>query len=134
MDPVVESKCLFLGSAAENYWAISPHLVSLTAVVREAIATKLAGQPWGIGIGSTDDFESVFRHLRKFTKVLTPENEFVYFRFYDPRILNAFIESSTAEEVNQFFGPADVFMCEIDHAYCCISISNEHQTISGGAN
>ena len=37
--------------------------------------------------------------------VMGPDGKELYFRFYDPRIIRTFLESSTESEVAEFFGP-----------------------------
>jgi hypothetical protein len=34
------------------------------------------------------------------------------FRYYDPRVLRAFLPTCTLEEANTFFGPVDAFVAE----------------------
>ncbi len=114
-------RCLFLGAAKENYWRIAPHVMKLTDDSLAWINSELSGDPWGIYIKSEAGIDAVHRHLRRFTKVRTPENKIVYFRFYDPRVLIAFVESSTPEELNEFFGPIDAFGCEVDETVAVLS-------------
>ncbi|MFZ6177343.1 DUF4123 domain-containing protein [Nannocystis pusilla] len=60
---------------------------------------------WAIFLSVPDgrEFEAVRRHLRKFLMVEL-DREKVYFRFYDPRVLRAFVPTCTAAERREFLG------------------------------
>lgn len=49
--------------------------------------------------------KSVRDHLRKLFKVYDEEGHMYYFRFYDPRVLRAYLPTCTAKECREFFGP-----------------------------
>ncbi|MDX2148572.1 MAG: DUF4123 domain-containing protein [Planctomycetota bacterium] len=58
----------------------------------------------------TDDFTLVRRHFRRFLVVRRDATgESAYFRYYDPRILRAFLPACTPTELKQFFGPVVSF-------------------------
>jgi hypothetical protein len=100
---------LYNGTAQEDYWAIAPYLCKADVELLEWIKDALWKEPWGIVAVSNADFAAVRAHFRKFLIVQSPENEHWYFRFYDPRVLPVFLESSTPEELKEFFGPIQVF-------------------------
>lgn len=84
----------------------APHLVRLE-LEDDYTAWLLAhaSQHWGILLQSSADLEAVRQHLRKFLVVADPQGGRQRFRFYDPRILRAFLPVCTGYEVAQFFGP-----------------------------
>jgi hypothetical protein len=45
------------------------------------------------------------QHLRTLFKVYDEEGEMFYFRFYDPRVLRAYLPTCTIKECREFFGP-----------------------------
>ncbi|WP_150539457.1 DUF4123 domain-containing protein [Actinobacillus vicugnae] len=49
-----------------------------------------------IFIRSTHDFDTVYRHLKKFTHLQDPETQkWYFFRFYDPQVLNRYLPKLT---------------------------------------
>jgi hypothetical protein len=44
--------------------------------------------------------------------VQTEDKEELYFRFYDPRVLRIFLPTCDEDQLNEFFGPVDYFVCE----------------------
>ncbi|TVQ55912.1 MAG: DUF4123 domain-containing protein, partial [Phycisphaerales bacterium] len=59
---------------------------------------------------SAVSFDAIRRHLRKFLKVKSPEGKTLYFRYYDPRILAAFLPACNEQELRQLFGPLESFI------------------------
>ncbi|MBB4099039.1 DUF4123 domain-containing protein [Sphingomonas kyeonggiensis] len=102
--------CLYLGRAAINYREQAPYLFRVDPAQAEALATRFDGAPWGVFLLSSAGFDATRRHLRRFLKVRSPEGAGWLFRFYDPRLLPAFLRSSTPEELNSFFGPVQAFL------------------------
>jgi hypothetical protein len=100
---------LYNGTAQEDYWAIAPYLCRADARLLAWVGKSLWKDPWGIVAISTAGFAAVRAHFRKFLVVQSPEGEFWYFRFYDPRVLPVFLESSNEDEVKQFFGPIQAY-------------------------
>jgi hypothetical protein len=58
---------------------------------------------WAVFLSAPDgrEFEAVRRHLRKFLMVDLDRDK-VYFRFYDPRVLRAFVPTCTPAERREF--------------------------------
>jgi hypothetical protein len=100
---------LYNGTAQEDYWAIAPYLCRADASLLEWVRKSLWKDPWGIVAISTAGFDAVRAHFRRFLVVQSPEGEFWYFRFYDPRVLPVFLESSNEDEVKEFFGPVQAY-------------------------
>jgi hypothetical protein len=46
------------------------------------------------------------RHFRRLVRVVDEAGTVMLFRFYDPRVLRAFIPTCTAEQRAELFGPA----------------------------
>jgi hypothetical protein len=40
------------------------------------------------------------------------DGEQLYFRFYDPRVLRVFLPTCDRQQLSDFFGPVDYFVCE----------------------
>ncbi len=62
-------------------------------------------EPWGVFVASDVDPFTLYTHLASFLTVELPGAKKRAFRFYDPRILKPFLQSSSADRVRTFFGP-----------------------------
>ncbi|WP_068079637.1 RHS repeat-associated core domain-containing protein [Novosphingobium rosa] len=102
--------CLYQGWAATAYRDKAPYLLHVDAGMAQDIARRFDGQPWGYFLLSSAGFKAVHRQLRRFIKVSSPEGEDWIFRFHDPRLLPAYLRSSTVDELNAFFGPVQAFL------------------------
>lgn len=70
------------------------------------------GASWGTLFTSNNSFENCWKHFRKFLLVKTEDGQELYFRFYDPRVLRIFLPTCNQEQLLQFFGPIESFICE----------------------
>ncbi|WP_206244440.1 RHS repeat-associated core domain-containing protein [Novosphingobium terrae] len=105
-----QGACLYQGWAAVSYRDKAPYLLRVDAGMAQEIARRFDGRPWGYFLLSSAGFKAVHRQLRRFIKVSSPEGEGWIFRFHDPRLLPAYLRSSTVEELNAFFGPLQAFL------------------------
>jgi hypothetical protein len=102
---------LYRGEAEEDFWAIAPYLISVDSSVLDWIASTLWEQPWGIFVVAEVNFETLRTHFRKFLTVSLPDGEKVYFRFYDPRVIQQFLPTCNQAELAEFFGSVQKFGC-----------------------
>jgi hypothetical protein len=70
------------------------------------------GNSWGVLVYSNKELASLVKHFRQFLMVQTEEKEELYFRFYDPRVLRIFLPTCDQQQLKEFFGPVDYFICE----------------------
>lgn len=56
----------------------------------------------------------LFGHFKNFLTIQTEDNEVLYFRFYDPRVLKIFLPTCDQNQLLEFFGPIESFICEGD--------------------
>lgn len=56
--------------------------------------------------------KAVRGHLRTIFKVYDENKEMFYFRFYDPRVLHAYLPTCTVKECREFFGPTRCIFAE----------------------
>lgn len=96
---------LYRGEAEKNYWDIAPYLVRLDEDLVEWIFRSLWEEPWGIFVVTDAALDELRRHFRRFLLVEDTDGDEAYFRFYDPRVLRAFLPNCTAEELDSLFGP-----------------------------
>lgn len=104
---------LYTGKAAEELVNVAPYLVQVSkdSRVLEKLATEGWGDAWGYCIVSHCSFDDLRAHLRKFLMVKLEDGRQVYFRFYDPRILPVFMESSTPDQLLAFFEKIERVLC-----------------------
>ncbi|HUJ23718.1 MAG TPA: DUF4123 domain-containing protein [Bryobacteraceae bacterium] len=104
--------CLFRESPKENLAHVAPFLahceiagdlIFWLGIQEQALEAALFIV---VGAGVQD----LYRHLRRFLLVLNSAGQENYLRFYDPRVLQPFLASSTPAEKQQFFGPVRSFL------------------------
>jgi hypothetical protein len=100
---------LFRGQAEHEQWAIAPYLATADEGLVDWIAKSLWARPWGVFAVAECDLDALRKHFRRFLVVEDPQGETMYFRYYDPRILAAFLPACTAEELRTFFGPVKAY-------------------------
>lgn len=100
---------LYQGTAAERDAEIAPYLVEADPGLLEWLAAGLWNEPWGLFLVADCDSETLRHHLRRWLMVLDPQEQPVYFRFYDPRVLACFLPVCTPIELRELFGPIRAF-------------------------
>ncbi|MDQ2647853.1 MAG: DUF4123 domain-containing protein [Myxococcota bacterium] len=110
----VEYESLFSGPIGWSLRAASPLIARLVPgedFTRQLIAEGW-GRAWGIYLASSSTLLGVRRHLRTLLRVRMDTGQKCYFRYYDPRVLRAFLPTSTPEQLRQIFGPITRFDLE----------------------
>jgi len=110
-----EYESLYEGPEGEELAEVAPYLVSLPrdSHLLEQLVRGGWGDSWGCFLTSPLPLGETRRHLRKFLKVQDASTgRQLYFRFYDPRVLRAFLPTCTAEQHAGFFGPLGCFLVE----------------------
>ena len=105
---------LYRGDAAARMAEVAPYLVELE---RDSLFVRWLlrhgwGKSWGIFVGATVGMELLRNHFRKFLMAQLPNGRSVYFRFYDPRVLRAYLPTCTDEELKAIFGPVERYAME----------------------
>jgi hypothetical protein len=70
------------------------------------------GNSWGVLVHSSETLKDLYKHLSKLLMVQSEDGEELYFRFYDPRVLRIFLPTCDVNQLKEFFGPVDYFICE----------------------
>ena len=96
---------LYKGRAEVAYSGIAPYLVSVDETLLAWMGQTLWTTPWGILARADSDLERLRTHFRKFLLVENSKGRKMYFRFYDPRVLQTFLRTCNDAELNEFFGP-----------------------------
>jgi hypothetical protein len=109
-----KQQSLLEGAKGEALGPWAPYLVALPpgSALLETLVQEGWGKAWGIYFTCPLPFEEVRKHLRHFLTVRDEENVDCFFRFYDPRVLRAFLPVCTREELRTFFGPIRRFKME----------------------
>ncbi len=98
---------LYSGPSGDMLADVAPYL--LTVQPRGQRLRWLAehwGENAGILLRARADHAAVREHLREWLVVMAPQKSETYlFRFYDPRVLSAFLPSCSATDAARFFGP-----------------------------
>lgn len=112
-----EFKILYSGNMAESMSEYAPYLVSLppgTPLLKKLLDEGW-GQSWGYFFACNDDFSAIRRHFRRLLAVRMPNGKQVLFRFYDPRVLRAFLPTAISDEIDQFFGNISALYLEAEN-------------------
>jgi len=117
-EAVEYSRSLYEGAEGDTLSESAPYLVEfpekpsrlLTSLVTEGLMRR-----WCIFLTSPRPFKDVRRHFRRFLMVREEDTgEQLYFRFYDPVILRAFIPTMTALQTKEFYADISAFLVEGD--------------------
>lgn len=106
LESKLEFRCLYSGKLPRALEMNAPHLVELSPTNR-LMARWLDegwGRAWGVFL-KIGDPSNLRHHLRKFLKVKDESGRVLIFRYYDPRVLRAYLPTCTPDELRQLFGP-----------------------------
>lgn len=100
-------QCLYEGEKAQELRAYAPYLAELSpgSPLLDSLAEEAVGKCYCVFATSSRPFAEVRSHFRRFLLVQMEDGKEAYFRFYDPRVLRAFLPACTREELAEFFGP-----------------------------
>jgi hypothetical protein len=101
-----EKGCLFAGKLDLELERAAPFLLELQPgdSVTDEILLRGWDDAWGILIRTEASFRGLRRHLRTFLRVRTEDGRFLLFRYYDPRVLDAYLPTCTGYELAAIFG------------------------------
>ena len=106
LDSRLDFRCLYEGKLTRELELAAPHLVELLPGHRLTTQLMEAGcaQNWGVLL-KIADAANLRHHLRKLLKVRSADQRVLLFRYYDPRVLRAFLPTADALQLKAFFGP-----------------------------
>jgi Domain of unknown function (DUF4123)/FHA domain len=109
-----EHQSLYEGAGGARLAEYAPYLVALPrgSLFLERIVRDGWGKSWGIYLTCSQPFQEIRKQLRRLLMVRLDGGKQVYFRFYDPRVLQVFLPTCTQEELTEFFGPCQNFLME----------------------
>ena len=106
-------KSLYEGSTGERLSQVAPYLVEFrTASSFARWWFDAWGKSAGIIVETSGSFADVRKHCRTLMIVRGQDQAKYYFRFYDPRVLRAYLPTLSQEEAKRFFGPITAVHCE----------------------
>ena len=105
---------LYRGEPEANLSSLAPYLFNFkkSSEINGWYFEKGWGDSWGVVVFSDETMKVLHKHFRKFLMVKTEDGEELYFRFYDPRVLRIFLPTCDREQLKEFFGPVDYYICE----------------------
>lgn len=99
--------CLFAGPLAPELAAAAPYLVHLYRSERfsRELVELAWGRSWGTFVVASASMEELRVHFRGFLRVRDERGKRFLFRYYDPRVLRAYLPTCDARELGTVFGP-----------------------------
>lgn len=117
-ESVEYNRSLYEGEGGDALSEVAPYLVELPdkrSRLLASLVTEGLMRRWGIFIASSRPFKEVRRHLRRFLMVEEEETgERLYFRFYDPVVLSAFLPTCSPLQSSDFFKDLGALLAESD--------------------
>lgn len=106
--------CLYAGPIPAPLVEVAPYLVQLSpeAPFTRTLLADGWGDAWGIFVLANATLEELRRHFRRFLEVRDQRGRTLLFRYYDPRVLRAYLPTCTAGELGVVFGPVAMFVVE----------------------
>lgn len=105
-------RCLFDGALEPALAAAAPYVVELERA--SPLTRQLVGRgwddDWGVFAVSRVDLDATRRHLRRFLRVVDEDRRPLLFRYYDPRVLRAYLPTCTRAELEFVFGPVTQYL------------------------
>ena len=111
-----EHTSLFSDHSPAALLTVAPYLARLgpQTLFADTLTRDGWGRDWVVCLESRASLAALKAHFRKFLLVKDHEDRRLYFRFYDPRILRAYLPTLNDDEAREFFGPIDAFLCPTD--------------------
>ena len=103
--------CLFSGNVELAVARAAPWLVAIEpdSEFLHFVLGACGHKPWGIFVRSHAPLLELHRHLRRFLRVQDESGRALLFRYYDPRVLMAYLPTCTAAELKTVFGPVSAY-------------------------
>jgi hypothetical protein len=127
----VEAECLFRGELEPDMAQVAPYLVALSSEdpFIEWLLKEGWGKHWGIFAVSQANLRALRMHLRTFLKVYSPDLKPLYFRYYDPRVLRAYLPTCNGEDLRTVFGPVLRYVMEGEDATTVLKFWTEGEQL-----
>ena len=100
---------LYRGLPEDEFSSFAPYLARVDGDALDWIADTLWPTPWGLFVVSGETLPALRSHFRRFLLVDDPQGEEMYFRFYDPRVLQKYLPTCSDRELRQVYGSVEAF-------------------------
>lgn len=119
-------RSLYEGWQAQSLADVAPYLVALPldGPYLDRLLEEGFGRAWGVFLSSDLPFDEIRRHLRQHLRVTDEDGRHLLFRWYDPRVLRAYLPTCTPYEAQVFFGPIERMFCEGPHGGAWIAYTS----------
>jgi hypothetical protein len=116
---------LYEQPAASEFATVAPYLICLGTDLRlfDWLWQHGWGNGWGIFAWTVTSFDNVRRHFRHLAVVHTEHEAKLLFRFYDPKVVAAFLRTCDEAQLRSMFGPLSTISVETNRG-CSITIFN----------
>ena len=116
LDTRAPSWCLYRGVLPPAVENVAPWLLRLVPgqPYVEQFFARGWNQSWGTLLACAAPSRELRRHLRRFLRVRTEDGRILVFRYYDPRVLRAYLPTCTPQEIAGFFGPISAMVAEAE--------------------
>jgi hypothetical protein len=107
-------ECLFAGPLSSDLREVAPYLVQLEkgGSTTRSLLNMGWGRSYGIFAASPAPLEAMRQHFRRFLRVRTEDSTRLFFRYYDPRVLRAYVPTCNDAELGVLFGPVVRYYAE----------------------
>jgi len=107
-------RSLFRGSTGKELWSVAPYLVDISS--NEELVQKIKEEDpierrvtW---LSSSLDIDGLRKHLRRFLRMKRDDGSYIYFRFYDPFVVNAVFPYLNQNQYSEFFERIDYLLID----------------------
>ncbi len=109
-------ECLYLWALSDDMADAAPYLVQLEqeSPFTQTVLERGWGKHWGIFAMSETGIRDLRQHFRRYLTVYAPDGKPLLFRYYDPRVLRAYLPTCNPEEIGKLFGPVKAFFAEAE--------------------
>jgi len=110
------SVCLYRGDLEPELEFAAPYLVQVDFDDRftQSLIREGWGQSWGVFLKCPGGMERLRKHLRSLLRVQDQAGRKLVFRYYDPRVLRAYLPTCYADELKTVYGAIECFYMEAE--------------------
>lgn len=127
-----QSLCLYRGELEPDMATVAPYLVCLQpdAEFTEWLLAAGWGNHWGVFFRSSASLLELRKHLRNINMVYGPDLEPLLFRYYDPRVMRAFMSVCEPAQVTDLFGPIASWIAESEDGSAALAYAPTGASVS----
>lgn len=124
--------CLYRGALEPDLAEVAPYLVHLEpdSPFTQGLLEQGWGKHWGIFVLAEVDLRVLRQHFRKFLMVHDESGKPLYFRYYDPRVLRAYLPTCNETELRLVFGPVSRYYLEAEDPALLIEFCQQQGKLS----